>query len=91
MSGERETWRRPSAWYGAITFFLSLYLANGDSGFSFLAFVICWGFFWLLGLPFRFFGWINLQLTSRPCPVCGLPVRNGKTSCDSCGTDFRLR
>lgn len=26
---------------------------------------------------------------SRPCPVCGEHVRNGVTTCGSCGYDFR--
>ena len=84
-------WRRPSAWYGFLTILLAFYLGFGDDGFSWFVFLFFWLVFWLIGLPFRFFGWIQIQLTTRPCPVCGLPVRNGKTSCDSCGTDFRLR
>ncbi|MCX6403062.1 MAG: hypothetical protein NT032_03925 [Actinobacteria bacterium] len=58
---------------------------NGLSG------LIVFGFFWLIGIPFRASAWATSRLNSRPCPVCGVRVRNGETQCGSCGTDFRLQ
>lgn len=77
--------------YNFITMLLSFYLASVDSGFSIGAFFIWLIFFWVLSIPFRIFGWFGSFLNSRPCPVCGLRIKNGKTSCDSCGTDFLIR
>lgn len=35
------------------------------------------------------FLWIADPHGSRPCPVCGEPVKNGVTQCQACGHDFR--
>ena len=63
----------------------------GDGGWNFWTFFILFGMFWLISAPFRAVGWVNRRLNSRPCPVCGIRVTNGETSCARCGTDFRVR
>jgi hypothetical protein len=73
-------------------FFFSLYVGFGGSeGFSLLAFLIMFGFLWLVSAPFRMAGWAIRRANSRPCPVCGIRVANGETQCQSCGTDFTIR
>lgn len=77
--------------YNLVTALIAVYLANLDSGFSIGVFVFWLVIFWLLSIPFRLFGWLGAFLTSRPCPVCGMRIKNGKTVCNSCGTDFMVR
>lgn len=77
--------------YNLITFLFAIYLSNLDSGFNFGVFLFWVVIFWLISIPFRLFGWLGAFLTSRPCAVCGMRIKNGKTVCSSCGTDFRVR
>lgn len=68
-------------------FAISVWSSSGNG----LSGLIVFGFFWALAIPFRAGAWATGRLNSRPCPVCGVRVRNGETQCGSCGTDFRLR
>lgn len=77
--------------YSFVTFLLSFFLAFGDDGFNFLGFVFLFAFFWLIAIPFRVLGWFSFRMNSRACAVCGNRIKNGKTTCSSCGTDFRIR
>lgn len=77
--------------YSAVTFVLSFVFAFGDEGFNFWGFVFLFAFFWLIATPFRVLGWFSFRLNSRACTVCGNRIKNGKTVCNSCGTDFSIR
>jgi hypothetical protein len=77
--------------YSFVTFLLSFFLAFGDDGFNFWGFVFLFVFFWLIAIPFRVLGWFSFRLNSRACAVCGYRIKNGKTACSSCGTDFSIR
>lgn len=78
-----------SDWYMFVVMLISVWVwidtGNGLSG------LIVFGLLWAIGIPFRAGAWASNRLNSRPCPVCGVRVRNGETQCGSCGTDFRLR
>lgn len=76
-------------WYMlAVTVIAIWFWAETGDG---LSGIIVFGTLWLIGSPFKFAGWASGRLNSRPCPVCGVRVRNGETQCGSCGTDFRLQ
>jgi hypothetical protein len=77
--------------YSFVTFLLSFFLAFGDDGFNFWGFVLLFVFFWVIAIPFRVLGWFSFRMNSRPCAVCGNRIKNGKTTCSSCGTDFSIR
>jgi hypothetical protein len=77
--------------YSAVTFVLSFVFAFGDDGFNFWGFVFLFAFFWLIAIPFRVLGWFSFRMNSRACAVCGNRIKNGKTTCSSCGTDFSIR
>ncbi|MEY4323081.1 MAG: hypothetical protein RL410_862 [Actinomycetota bacterium] len=60
--------------------------SNGFDGGVFIVWLVILS---VVSAPFRVAAWTKRRLNSRPCPVCGVRVPAGETSCASCGTDFR--
>lgn len=77
--------------YSIASIFIAFWLTRIDSDFNIVVFLFWWFTLWVIGLPFRFIGWIQMKLTTRPCFGCGLPVSKGQTTCNSCGFDFLSR
>lgn len=77
-------------WFMFFAFLFAFWqAASTQGGFSAAVFFVWLVILWVIAAPFRVAGWTKRRLNSRPCPVCGVRVANGETSCGSCGTDFQ--
>jgi hypothetical protein len=91
LSGSNRNGASSVNWGSILSAILAFMLANTSNGFSIIAFFIWLTIFWVIRAPFRAASWVSRRANSRPCPVCGIRIRNGETVCGSCGTDFKQR